>query len=234
MSRIIVSGVGTGMGCSISRYLKNSGNEIGIISRSDKGRATAEEIGASYSRCDLMKQEDVVGSFKELSSEMGGLDGLVHLAGGFYSAKKPEDVDPEYFSKALTNNAVTFYNAVEAALPLFPQTGGAIVVISAARSVFMNSHLGYAAGKGAIDYMVRHLARELYQRNIRVNAVSPGFISKESCGEPELDKKLGSTGRHNARSVSEAVGMLLFNNITTGQILEVDAGFSTMLPGGLE
>lgn len=234
MNRIIVSGVGTGMGCSISRYLKTSGNEIGIISRSEKGKNVADEIGASYASCDLMEPEDVASSFKELSSKMGGLDGVVHLAGGFYSARKPEEVDPEYFSRALGNNALTFFNAVKGALPLFPETGGSIVVISASRSVFMNSHLGYAAGKGAIDYMVRHLARELYPRNIRVNAVSPGFIAKESCGEPDVNMKLGSSGRHNARSVSEAVGMLITNNITTGQILEVDAGFSTMLPGGLE
>ncbi len=234
MSKIIVSGVGTGMGCSISRFLKNSGNGVGIISRSNRGKQTADEIGAIYSRCDLMKHNDVAASYRELASKLGGLDGVVHLAGGFYSSKKPEEVDPEYFSNALNNNATTFYNVVEAALPLFPEKGGSIIVISAAKNVYMNSHLGYAAGKGAIDYMVRHLARELYTRNIRVNAVAPGFIAKENCGEPEMEEKLGVAGRHSARSVSEAINMLMFNSITTGQILEVDAGFSTMIPGGLE
>ena len=175
MSRIIISGVGAGMGCSISRLLKNSGNKIGIISRGDNGRKIAEELGAIYSRCDMMKPDEVIESFRKLASQLRGLDGVIHLAGGFFSSRKPEEVDHEYFSNALSNNAFTFYNAVEAALPLFPQSGGSILVISAARSVFMNSHMGYAAGKGAIDYMVRYLAKELYPRNIRVKAVAEGF-----------------------------------------------------------
>lgn len=234
MSRIIVSGVGPGMGCSISRLLRSSGNEVGIISRSDRGKKIADEIGALHVKCDLSSHSETRDAFRELSGKLGGLDGVVHLAGGFYADRLPDDVDPEYFSKALENNAGTFYNVVEAGLPLFPGTGGSIVVISASRSVYMNSHLGYAAGKGAIDYMVRLLARQLLGQNIRVNAVSPGFIAKEDCGEPVMDDQLARAGRHNARPVAEAVSTLLFNALATGQVLEVDAGFSTMLPKGLE
>ena len=234
MSKIIVSGVGPGMGCSISRLLKNSGNEVGIISRSDRGRTIADEIGVKYSRCDLGDSDATRTSFQELRGLLGGFDGVVHLAGGFYANKGSGEVNKELFTSALNNNAGTFYNVVKAALPLFPEKGGSIVVISAARSVYMNSHLGYAAGKGAIDYMVRLLARELYPRNIRVNAVSPGFIAKENCGEPASTERLGKVGRHNARSVAEAARTMLLSEIITGQILEVDAGFSSMIPGGLE
>ncbi|MEM0155311.1 MAG: SDR family oxidoreductase [Thermoplasmataceae archaeon] len=141
-------------------------------------------------------------------------------------------MDPAYFHSALTNNAATFYNAVEASLPLFSESGGSIVVVSAARNVYLNSNIGYAAGKGAVDYMVKILAKEFISKKIRVNAISPGFITKENCGESASQDYVGRKGRHGAISVSEAIGMFMDNNIATGQILEVDAGFSSVLPDG--
>lgn len=233
MSGIIISGVGKGMGCNASKLLKSSGHEIAIISRGENGRNVAEEIKAHYSSCDLMNYEETSRAVSELSQKLGGLDAVVHLAGGFFGRKKIEEVEPAYFNSALNNNATTFYNIVQASLPHFPETGGSIVVISAARNVYLNSHVGYAAGKGAIDYMVKHLAHDLVDRNVRVNAVSPGFIIKENCGNGEFPDKLGKEGRHNAGPVSEAVKMFVENSIATGQILEVDAGFSSMTPSGL-
>lgn len=233
MSRIIVSGVGPGMGCSVSTALSRAGHRIAVVSRSDRGRSIAESLSAEYTQCDLSKLSDVQESFGKLKESLGGLDGVVHLAGGFFSKRKIEDVDEEYFNKTLNNNAGTFFNVAKAAIPLLSE-GGSIVVISAARSVFTNSHLGYAAGKGAVDYMVKLLANELVPGNIRVNAVSPGFIEKENCGNSGKDEKLGVPGRHDANMVAKAVEMVLENKMMTGQILEVDAGFSSMTPMGLD
>ncbi len=233
MSKIIVSGVGNGMGCNASRLLKSSGHEVAIISRGETGRNVAREIGAHYSSCDLMNFEETSRAISELTKKLGGLDAVVHLAAGFFSQKKLNEVDSGYFMSALNNNATTFYNVVQGSISHFPETGGSIVVISAARSVYMNSHAGYAAGKGAIDYMVRLLARELIPGNIRVNAVSPGFIIKENCGQSESSESLGKSGRHDAMHVSQAVKMLIENGLITGQILEVDAGFSSQVPSGL-
>ncbi len=232
MSRIIISGVGNGMGCNVSRFLKSKNHELAIVSRGDAGAKVAKNLGTIYGKCDLLNFEDTRRTFREIVDRLGNLDGLVHLAGGYFGKTKTEEIKPEYFNSALTNNAVTFYNAIEASLPLFPERGGSIVVISAARNVYFNSNIGYAAGKGAVDYMVRLLANELIPRRIRVNAISPGFMAKENCGEGAGEDHLGRKGRHGAINVSEAVGMFIDNNILTGQILEIDAGFSLMLPDG--
>lgn len=233
MSRIIISGVGNGMGCNASRFLKSSGHELAIISRSETGENVAKELGAYYASCDLLDHSETSKAAASLTSQLGGLDAVVHFAGGFFGTKKTDEVDPPYFNSALINNATTFYNVVQASLPHFPESGGSITAISAARNVYVNSHVGYAAGKGAVDYMVKLLARDLSGRNIRVNAVSPGFIIKENCGNADFQDRLGQEGRHNARYVSEAVSMFINNSIATGQILEVDAGFSSVLPKGM-
>ncbi len=233
MSRIIISGVGNGMGCNVSKMLKSSGHDIAIISRGETGANVAKEIGAHYASCDLMNFEETSRTVSVLSEKLGGLDAIVHLAGGFFGKKKLGEVDPSYFNSALSNNATTFYNVVKGSLQHFSDQGGSVVVISAARNVYMNSHAGYAAGKGAIDYMVKLFAHEFADRNVRVNAVSPGFISKENCGKADFQDKLAKTGRHDARYVSEAVKMLVENSLVTGQIVEVDGGFSSMVPNGL-
>ena len=233
MSRIIVSGVGKGMGCNVSKLLKSSGHEIAIISRGETGANVAREIGAHYASCDLMNFEETSKTIADLTGKLGGLDAVVHLAGGFFGNRKLEDVEPSYFSSALNNNASTFYNVVKGSLSNFSNEGGSVVVISAARNVYLNSHAGYAAGKGAIDYMVKLLAHELAPRNIRVNAVSPGFISKENCGKADFQDKLAKEGRHDAKYVSEAVRMFVENKIATGQLLEIDGGFSSLVPSGL-
>lgn len=233
MSKIILCGVGSGMGCNISTFLKNKGHEISIISRGENGMNIAKELGAHYAKCDLKSQKEVFNAFEKLTKAMGGLDGVVHIAGGFYGDKKIEDVDEEFFHSALTNHATTLYNVSKAASMNF-NNGGSIVVISASRNVYMNGNVGYAAGKGAVNYMVKQLSKEFAPRNIRMNAVSPGFIAKSDCGKTSISEKLIVPGRHDARFVSEAVNSLLFNEIVTGQILEVDSGFSMMVSKGLD
>ena len=234
MSRIIVSGVGPGMGCSIVRLLKKNGNEVSVISRGEQGKKIAGELGVGYRKCDLMDQKSTEEAFADLAKSMGGLDSVVHAAGGFFTIRKLASVDENLFKSALLNNAVTLYNVLKVSSGLFPDSGGSIVAISAARNVYMNSHAGYAAGKGAIEYMIRALANEFVERNIRLNAVAPGFVAKEDCGSQKSPDRLGIAIRHDASYVAEAVVSLLYNHMITGQVLEVDAGFSTMIPSGSE
>ena len=233
MSNIIVSGVGQGMGCSIVRLLKKKDHNVSLISRGETGKRIAQDLGIEYRKCDLMDQNSTLDAFTGLVKSMGGLDGVVHVAGGFFATKKIADVDGDFFRSALMNNAMTLYNVLKVSGELFPESGGSIVAISAARNVYMNSHAGYAAGKGAVEYMVRALSNEFVDRNIRLNAVAPGAIAKDECGSQESPDRLGNAIRHDAVYVSEAVVSLLFNEMMTGQIVEVDAGFGSMIPKGL-
>ena len=76
MARIIVSGVGNGMGCNASRLLKSSGHDVAIISRGENGKKVAKDIGAHYSSCDLMNFKETANAISELSKKLGGLDAL--------------------------------------------------------------------------------------------------------------------------------------------------------------
>ncbi len=110
------------------------------------------------------------------------------------------------------------------------ENGGSITVIGAAKNVYYNSNPGYSAGKGAVIYMVKSLANQLARYNIRVNAVSPGFTSKDDCFKMPEYTKLLSNKRNPSYYIALAVNQIIENDIVTGQNIDVDGGKSTQIP----
>ncbi len=232
MQGVIVSGVGNGMGCAIARYLSEKGFRVAVMSRSDGGKHVANMIGADFLRCDLRDPDSVREALDIFTGRGGSLDHVVHAAGGYFRKASIAETDFQFFADAVMNNAATFFNIVKAAVPLMKGKWGSITAVSAARHVYINSNPGYAAGKGAINLMVEEMAKELAPVNIRVNAVAPGFISKESCGSGAEETLLGK-GRHPAIPVAMTVHWLISGQAVTGQVVTVDSGFSLQLPDGL-
>ncbi|MEM3676391.1 MAG: SDR family oxidoreductase [Thermoplasmataceae archaeon] len=229
MLRVIVAGVGPGMGCSIAKILRSRSYDVSIISRSEFGEKLAGELGAHYKRCDLTNFAEVRECIGELAGKMGGVDALVHCAGGFYSKEKLEQVTSDFLHKAIQNNVETLFNTVQAVFPFMKKNGGSIVAITAAKNVYLNGNVAYAAAKGSVAYLVRKLAAELAPNNIRVNSIAPGFISKDDCGTLPADRILLRKDRYPSISIAMAVDHLLSNPIITGQDIEVDGGVSTQV-----
>lgn len=222
------------MSCSIARALMEKGYSTHLFSRSEFGENLAKELNFSYSRVNLQSYSEVRESVDRAFSDMGDLSAVVHAAGGFYGFRKLDEVDEKLFLDAVMNNAQTFYNMVKATVPyLKKRGGGSITVLTAAPNVFKNGHVAYAAGKGAVTYMVKQLANELSSDNIRVNAVAPGFFNKQGCLDPKEDQDLLMKIRYSGVHIAKAVAYMIENRIVTGQILEVDGGHSTVLESGL-
>ncbi|MEM0156906.1 MAG: SDR family oxidoreductase [Thermoplasmataceae archaeon] len=232
MQNVVVSGLGPGMGCAISRALTAAGYRVYTISRSTAGDKIAAGIGVRHYSGDLRDPRSVHEVFSSIVHDAGRIDHVIHTAGGFFRNAAVKDVDPDLFSSALMNNAQTFYNVVRESTGHLAESRGSITALTAARHVYMNSHAGYAAGKGAVTFMVQELAGELAPMGIRVNAVAPGFISKENCGESDVRNLLGK-GRHSAGAIASAVMWIMKNEEITGQTIEVDSGFGTQIDDGL-
>lgn len=234
MEKIILSGAGPGMSCSIARNLKEKGHVAHIFSRSEFGRDLAAELGFSYSSVDLLSSVQVKEAVDAAREKMGGLTAVVHSAGGFYGFRELHEVDEALFEDAIMNNARTFFNVVKASVPHLKENGGgSITVLTAADNVYRNGHVAYAAGKGAVTYMVKQLARELAGQNIRMNAIAPGFFNKKGCLEPVPEQDLLMKGRYSGVHIATAVSYLIESRLVTGQILEVDGGHSSMVESGL-
>lgn len=117
--------------------------------------------------------------------------------------------------------------------------GTLIFTSSIAGSIGIRGLVPYAASKGGVNQMTRTMAIELADRNIRVNAVAPGYLENVMAGvtvhadpkEQERIQTLTPMGRR--CRLDELVGPYIFlaspaSSHMTGQILHVDGGYTAL------
>ena len=141
--------------------------------------------------------------------------------------------DEEYKRVIAINQDGVFYGAKYAIREMLKTGGGSVISTSSILgSVGEPTSMPYAASKGAVNQITKSLALEYADRNIRVNAVAPGFVesgmvNKEALGEfyDSLVAKhpLGRLG--NPEEIAHAVVFLAENDFVTGTTVFVDGGY---------
>lgn len=191
----LVTGASDGIGKETARQLAQQGIRVIIGSRSlDKGKLVLEELAAAGIECDLV-QLDVTdaGSVKaaaaEIESRYGRLDILVNNAGIALDRGPLSEMPIDDFVQTFQTNVFGTFSATRAFLPLLRKSPrGRIVNVSSGLASLLNMtdetsqyyHVAlpaYAASKAAINVMTVHLARELRDSGIKVNAVEPGLTA---------------------------------------------------------
>ncbi len=186
---VVVTGSAQGIGKAIAAAFAQSGASV-IVSdvQSDKGKATASEIGDSciFVPCDISKSDQVCSLVKTAVAEYGRLDVMVNNAGintGLASDRVTADRYPnETWQRMIeTNLNGTFYCCKAAASQMVRQGQGCIInIASVAGVVALRLQIGFVAAKAAILKMTEAMACELGPKGIRVNAVSPGSVPVEA------------------------------------------------------
>ena len=175
----IVTGGSRGVGRATIRRLAARGYAVVVNYLHDQRAAesTVEAIlayngSAVAVRADIADDLDVQRLFAETIAAFGGIDVVVHAAGGRSTASPVTGVDLDEFDALVRiNTRATFVVNQEAARHL--RNGGAIVNLSSsAEGSSLRTHGLYAATKATTDVLTRALALELRERNITVNAVS--------------------------------------------------------------
>ena len=127
-------------------------------------------VGVDH-ECDISDPDQVEAVF----DAVGEIDGLVNNAALLVNRKRFEDIELDEWNRMLAVNVTGTFLCTRAAAKRMPH-GGSIVNL-ASETAFTGSHgfVHYVASKGAVVSMTRAFARELGPRQIRVNAVAPGF-----------------------------------------------------------
>ncbi len=240
----LVTGSSRGLGRVTAEKLAAEGATVIINSLNTPvdGRLVASNIQqqggkALYVRADIADEPSVVAMAEMIRSNFGRLDILVHNAAGGCDAGILETTRQEFDRSFLTNT----YALVTLARNMSPlmSAGSSIIYVSSFGAI--RAILGYAivgASKAASEAVVRSLALELAPKQIRVNAVRPSVIETValrsfSRSETYLDLAIEETpiGLGTIEDVANSILMLCSSdaNLITGQVLDVDGGWSTTI-----
>lgn len=202
---IVVTGGNRGIGYEFSRAVARAGASVAIIYRSSKdAEAAASKIGREFGvgakayQCDVSNVALVEKTFETIQKEMGPVEGLIANA-GVSVVKEALQLTDEDFDKVYRTNVLGVFNTARAAAKLWIQQktkSGSIVITSSMSSQIINqtalntplTQVFYNSSKAAVSNLVKGLAAEWAQYNIRVNAVSPGYVNTDQTAH--MDPKL--------------------------------------------
>ena len=179
--KVLVVGGASGIGSATVRRFRNSGNQVVVADIDEaKAKSLVEENlqGPGYSVFSDMSKagspKEVVGVAAQL---MGGLDVVFANAGVLKSAPLLDWRLEDWEYSMAVNLRAPFFLA-QAAVPFLLESTNASIIFNASTGAF-RGHAGmpaYHASKAGLVNLVRALADELSPKNIRVNAVCPGWI----------------------------------------------------------
>lgn len=237
----LVTGGTRGIGAAAAIALAKAGADVAVVGRTedDDARQTRAAIQALGRRCEIIladcaKPADCTRSVEETARRLGGLDVLVHSAGGPVNGGLLE-LTPEAWHGAFDVHVHAIFYLCRAAIPLMkPKKEGAIILISStAGKLATPSHIAYQAVKGAIPHLTRGLAREFAPDNIRVNCVAPGVIRtrfhQHMSAEQKklnLDNRIPLKREGTSEQVADAILMLVQNDYITGDTVTIDGGLT--------
>ncbi len=172
----------------------------------------------------------------EIIKEFGSIDILINNAGitkdGLLMRMSEDD-----FDKVINVNLKSVYNMTKAVIrPMMKQRNGAIINMSSVVGVKGNAgQANYAASKSGVIGFTKSVALELGSRNIRCNAVAPGFIETEmtaKLGEEVVKEWRNAIPLKRGGTPEDVANACLFlasdmAAYVTGQTLHVDGGMLT-------
>ena len=174
---VVVTGAFGTVGAAVADGARSAGATVAAVDRVPRNLAPAAlaEI-ACFGGVDLTTPASAAATFRDIAATFGGIDALVHVAGGF-RWEKVEGAGIDTWDLLYSINLKTAVVATQAALPYLHRNGGRIVYVGAAAAAKAGVGMGaYAASKAGVAKLAESLAEEVKDRGITVNAILPTII----------------------------------------------------------
>lgn len=240
---VIVTGAARGIGEGIALKMAEHGAHVAFTyvseSSADKANALEEKLVGLGVKAKAYRSN--AGDFKECETfvndvvkEFGSVDVCVNNA-GISKDNLLLRMTPEQWDDVMDINLKSvFYMTKQVIRPMMKAKSGSIINMSSVIGLMGNAGQGsYAASKAGILGFTKSVAKELGSRNVRCNAIAPGFVETDMTsylkeGEQADKYKAGiPLGRFGTAEDIANVTLFLASDMSayvTGQVLSVDGG----------
>lgn len=240
----LIIGGSSGIGLETARSLVKSGIEVVIVgnkqSKLDAALAQLKTIGkASAIQANLYRTEGVNNILDFVNQESTKISYLVNAA-GFFSPKPFVEHSEDDYDLYMELNKAIFTISQAVSKNMMRHAGGNIVNIGSMwgkQAIKATPSSAYSMAKAGLHALTQHMAMELAEFNIRVNAVAPAVVKtpiyQSFISDDEMDATLASFNEFhplgrigNSADVANAILFLLSEQSSwiTGNILDIDGG----------
>ena len=236
----LITGASRGIGRAIALKFAKEGADLALIYASSDAaaEAVAEEcrafgVRAEIYRCDVANFAACKETVGKVKADFSKVDILVNNAGitrdGLIAT-----MQEEAFDAVLDTNLKGSFHMIRHLTPLFIRAkGGTIINITSVSGIMGNAgQANYSASKAGLIGLTKSVARELAPRNVRCNAIAPGFIQTEMTedlgSENTLAASIPLSRLGNPEDVANAAAFLASEAAAyiTGEVLRVDGGLA--------
>jgi len=181
----VITGAGSGIGAEAARLFASEGARV-VVADIDGARAenVAREIGegALAAVADVSSAAQVDALFARAAEAFGGVDILVNNAFAVFHDVTIVDLKEEDWDRTLAVTLKGPFLCTRRAIPLMrARGGGSIVSLSSVNALFGVGEPAYTAAKGGLISLMRLVAAEYGEHNIRSNVICPGTIGTDFC-----------------------------------------------------
>ncbi len=237
----VVTGGTRGIGKAAARTFLLHGATVAVIAtkETEEAKKALEEIDPEGTGrvhlfdCDISKFEETEEIAKRITSELGKVDILVNNAGitrdNILPGLSKEDID----SVIDVNLKGTMYMTKAFIRGMVRQKSGSIINISSVVGLMGNKgQTNYAASKAGIIGFTKAVAREYGRKNIRCNAIAPGFIETrmtDALSDEQKQEILKTLVLERLGKPEDVAELALFlasdsSSYITGEVIKVDGG----------
>lgn len=236
----IITGGDSGIGRAVSCAYAKEGAKIVIVYLNEdrdayETKRYIESLGGEVVliRGDLKDKDFCKNVVEKTISCFGKIDILVNNAGVQYQQKSLLDITEEQFDFTMKSNIYSIFYLTKYALK-YMKSGGAIINVSSVTTFYGEPELiDYVTSKGAIIGFTRALSTNLADKNIRVNAVAPGYFwtpLQPACWEAEKIPTLSADAPiRRAGEPYELAPIFVYlasddSSYTTGETMHINGG----------
>ena len=233
---VFITGSTRGIGLAIAHHFAAQGANLVLNGRSEISSELIGEfdqydvqvVGVSG---DVSDADDAKRMIQEATDALGSVDVLINNA-GITADKLVLKMTADDFERGLKTNLTGAFNMTQAVLkPMTKARQGAIINMTSVVGLIGNAgQANYAASKAGLIGLTKSVAREVASRNIRVNAIAPGFIESDMTAvlsDKVKDAMKAQIPMKRFGSVEEIATAALFvatQEYITGQTIAIDGG----------